>query len=310
MSDKAHDHSSLGLESIIATVAVLILASIFIGYYLWPHERSGETVVGQAPAGAMPAHDTTLAPPQRVAGDSGERPKPVAAQRAEAPPATVSDSGEASLADMDDAANEPVAPPPGTETVPASTGAPQSAVTAAAQAGQIQPDASMKSPGVLSSKQVTEPVITYLDRDRVTNELIISGVSPASDDYIVLLINGITTSPIRLDVDKKWRYRFKASAGEYYVRLIPANSQGPLIRTDSLPTLYNISLAPVSPDATEAGAEVSLLSGEYRTIGKGETLVMVAREAGIRPRDLRLVNGLPKDRKLKEGDVVFIPKAQ
>ena len=310
MSEKAHDHSSLGLESIIATVAVLILASIFIGYYLWPERKPVSETVGQAPASAMPAVDLDLAPAQRVAGESGQR-----AAGGEPTERTIplSDSGEASLADMGEGTDEVDSLPPGTETVPASTGSSPSQVVqpeSTAQVRNLEPGAGGPQSGVLSSKQVTEPVITYLDRDRVTNELIISGVSPVSDEYIVLLINGITTPPVALDANKKWRYRFKAGAGEYYVRLIPANSQGPVVRTDALPTLYNISLAPVSPDSTEAGAEVSLLSGEFRTIGKGETLAVVARQTGIRTRDLRLVNGLPKDRKLKEGDVVFIPRAQ
>ena len=150
-------------------------------------------------------------------------------------------------------------------------------------------------------------MITYLDRDRTTNELIISGSAPDTESHVVLLINGITTKPVKIGPQNKWRYRFKAGPGEYYVRVTPATADHPIVRADALPTLYNISLAPVTPDSTEAGAKISLLPGEFMSVEAGQNLFQISQKTSIKVSDLMLVNGIKDEKSIKAGDILFIP---
>ena len=329
MSNQTNDSSRLGVEEIIAVISVLILATIFIGYYLWPAQSektptvaSNESTVAAAPAIAagdnqsntvVSAEDQNAADGETASGATASPSSDTqsAPENATSSESTVSsppvDGDEAETASIVDANPEPR--PGNTALIEATmnTGATESSSVGESVAQSVP---ATEPAGGPKSSEISDPVITYLDRDRLTNELIISGVSPQSDEYVALLINGVDTGPIKLDAEKKWRYRFKAGAGEYYVRIMPATEKGPIVRVDALPTLYNISLAPISPESTEAGAEISLLSGEFRKVKKGETLAQIAKQTRMRPQDLRLVNGLAANKSLKEGDVLFIPVTQ
>ncbi len=329
MSQQTNDSSRLGVEEIIAVISVLILATIFIGYYLWP-DRSDEKSAPPESAASV-AIETPASTGVAEAGNEQTSPaQPAEAEEdrvAEAPAAPRSPGESAPTAAMSEHADISAETSKTTQTVSASavSGAHQQAQpgnTALVEAtlkktGPASPSAAedarqaeAEPAGGPKSSEISDPVITYLDRDRLTNELVISGVSPETDSYVALLINGVATGPIKLDAEKKWRYRFKAGAGEYYVRIMSATEKGPVIREDALPTLYNISLAPVTPESAEAGAEISLLSGEFRKVRDGETLVQIAQQARMRPEDLRLINGLSRDKALKAGDVLFIPTTQ
>jgi len=331
VSNQTNDSSRLGVEEIIAVISVLILATIFIGYYLWPgqsektspiaNDESSVAAVSGFAAGdnqnnaVVPASDqhgaggeTAFRATDSSSGDA--RPAtgntPYSENIATPLRPTVTNGSESSAS----AADASQKPRPGNTTLIEATMNASATESFSGGESVAQPVPATKPTGGPKSSEISDPVITYLDRDRLTNELIISGVSPQSDEYVALLINGVDTGPIKLDAEKKWRYRFKAGAGEYYVRIMPATEKGPIVRVDALPTLYNISLAPISPESTEAGAEISLLSGEFRKVKKGETLAQIAKQTRMRPQDLRLVNGLAANKSLKEGDVLFIPVTQ
>ena len=380
VSNEAIHPSSLGVEEIIATLSVLILASIFIGYYLWPDAEptlESSTAVSAAAMTPVPAIASsnelveTRSTDQsqsisvsgegqtgsRVAieinGDNGGQTtvdsagkwamtadlKPsesieieINASAARGAPTTApSEIAQAEIDQVEDvapqASSEPVA---STEPVSTSTAlvddsesgfadlndlnhAPEQApvqtamVTDEATPNEAEPETLVD---ITKGMDITEPVITYLDRDRTTNELIISGSAPEAETHVVLLINGITTNPVEIGTENKWRYRFKAGPGEYYVRVTPATAKGSIIRADALPTLYNISLAPVTQDSTEAGAEISLLPGDFMRVEAGENLFQISQKTSIKVSDLMLVNGIKDEKSLKAGDVLFIPTGQ
>ena len=374
--------SSIGVEEIIATISVLILASIFIGYYLWP---SSDSTVEVRSATAQSANVPLASIETNKAIASTEEP---AAQKQSLSLSGESETGarvsvevndgqyEQTLADssgnwslstdLDQADNIAIeinaSATKSTSTKPTSTPQQQIAKTivetnngveeatlsvsnqtsvtsdiessnetseaefadindltatteqAPLQTAMISPEAvpeqASEPADPSAGLDITEPVITYLDRDRTTNELIISGSAPDSESHVVLLINGITTNPVKIGPKNKWRYRFKAGPGEYYVRVTPANAEGAIVRADALPTLYNISLAPVTPDSTEAGAEISLLPGGFMHVEAGQNLFQISQKTNIKVSDLMLVNGIRDEKSLKAGDVLFIPTGQ
>jgi len=375
--------SSIGVEEIIATISVLILASIFIGYYLWPSSdstaevRSATAQSANVPLASIETNKAIASTEEPAAqkqslslsgeSDTGARVS-VEINGGQYEQTLADSSGNWSLStDLDQAENIEIeinaSATKSTSTEPTSTQqqiartetivetnegveeatlsvSNQTSVTsdiessnetseaefadindltatteqAPLQTAMISPEAvpeqASEPADPSAGLDITEPVITYLDRDRTTNELIISGSAPDSESHVVLLINGITTNPVKIGPKNKWRYRFKAGPGEYYVRVTPANAEGAIVRADALPTLYNISLAPVTPDSTEAGAEISLLPGGFMHVEAGQNLFQISQKTNIKVSDLMLVNGIRDEKSLKAGDVLFIPTGQ
>ncbi len=387
MSDEATYSSSLGVEEIIATISVLVLASIFIGYYLWPSTdttaevtatlaqpaiaplASAETsamvpstdeptprkqsisLSGEAETGARVSVDingdqrqqaladssgnwslsTTLDQADKIEIEINASATKSTSTELASPPRQFSQNQIAkseTVITTNDGVEEitqsafsqaPVARDGESRETSESGFADISDLTAATEQAPLQsamispetvPEQAPEPADPTAGLDITEPVITYLDRDRTTNELIISGSAPDSESHVVLLINGITTNPVKINSKNKWRYRFKAGPGEYYVRVTPANADGPIVRADALPTLYNISLAPVTPDSTEAGAEISLLPGEFMRVEAGQNLFQISQKTNIKVSDLMLVNGIRDEKSIKAGDVLFIPTGQ
>lgn len=153
-----------------------------------------------------------------------------------------------------------------------------------------------------------EPLITFLDRDRVTDELVLSGTTDLSAQHLALLINGVTSLPIQSDENGRWNYAFKAAPGEYYARAVNVDANGTRLNSGSLPTLYNISLSPVSDDSSDAGATINLMSGEYYSVQPGDTVYSISQAHSLTAQDLMMVNGLRTATELKSNSTLFVPK--
>lgn len=163
------------------------------------------------------------------------------------------------------------------------------------------------APPVVSAG-IAEPSLEALNRNPKNGELTVTGQTETPNQSLILLINGIHTEALQSNGNGTWNYTFRAAPGEYYIRAMNIDEQGRRTSTDQLPKLYNISLTDSGATASNNGASINPLNGQYHAVKSGETLFSIAKANGLTSGDLMMINGLETPQSLKAGATLFIPQ--
>ncbi|HHJ18497.1 MAG TPA: LysM domain-containing protein [Gammaproteobacteria bacterium] len=310
MSQDTTLESGLSAEEIIATISVLLLAGIFILYYLWstdtPQVITTEASIIEHPLASPVAN------PKLKTKSEAELPLETLSE-AEAHPHAADISAKSTTQAIAEQPAQVKAMeteghnPPGIEAQDAS-------IAAASLPPEIQAQPVVSSLTETTTEETSAPsapvlieesVISAVEHDLANGNLNIQGTSLSANESLTLSINGKETPPFQSNQDKNWQYNMAIVPGEYYIRIIESHKN---TQNQPMPAVYNISVSQDDEKPNAAHTRITLLTGEFYQVKSGDSLSQIARTFNAKSERLVEVNGLPDKAAIKANDILFIPR--